>query len=80
VVIVEGRSGRHAAALGFGQSYTAYSNPGNMCFHADPYFGSLGAHGDERAMRGRLYLIEGNADDAFERYLHDFCANEAQSQ
>ena len=73
VVILEGRSGRHTAALGFDQSYKSFGCIGNMCFHMDPSFGTLSA-GEEKRMHGRLYLIEGNADDAFQRYLRDFRA------
>lgn len=71
VIIVESRDGRHAAALGFEQSYTSFSCSGNMCFHADPYFGML-SPGVEKQMRGALYLMEGSADDALDRYRRDF--------
>ena len=72
VVIVQGREGRHTAALGFEQSYASYGCTGNMCFHADPYFGTLTEPGQEKRMHGRLYLIEGDAEAAFERYRRDF--------
>ncbi len=72
VVVLESDGGRYAAALGFTQAYNIFSNPRNMCFHADPYFGTLARRGDERRMKGRLYLIEGSADDAFGRYCSDF--------
>jgi hypothetical protein len=74
IIIVEAVDGKHAAALAFQQSHVTFSNPTNMCFHADPFFGSLGAAGDERACHGRLYLIDGSAEDAFERYRKDFPA------
>jgi hypothetical protein len=72
VVIVESVDGKHAAALGFRQSYCIFSNPQNKCFHSDPYFVPLDKRGDERTARGRLYLVEGTAQDAFERYKRDF--------
>jgi len=72
VVIVESADGKHAAALGFRQSYAIFSNPDNRCFHADPYFGPITESGEERLMRGKLYLMAGSATDAFERYREDF--------
>jgi hypothetical protein len=71
VVIVEDIAGCHCAALGFDRSYNIFSNYGNRCFHADPYFATL-APGAERRRRGRLYLIEGKAAEAFRRYRSDF--------
>lgn len=71
VVIVQARDGRHSAALGFEQSYAIFSSPGNMCFHADPYFGLLDA-GEQRTVRGKLYLVEGGAGEAWERYRAEF--------
>lgn len=71
VVIVESRDGGHAVALGFEQSYAIYGDRiGNKCFHADPYFGTLQS-GEERVIRGRLYLMKGTAEDAFERYRRE---------
>jgi hypothetical protein len=72
VVIVESVDGRHSAALGFEQSCAIYSNTGNRCFHADPYFRPFKKEGEERIVRGKLYLIEGTAQDALKRYLREF--------
>jgi len=71
VILVESSDGKHAAALGFEQSYTSYGCIGNLCFHADPYFGML-EPGQEKQMHGKLYLIEGSASDALDRYRCDF--------
>lgn len=71
VIIVEDIAGRHCAALGFDHSYNLFSNSGNCCFHADPYFGTL-APGAECRRHGRLYLVEGKAAAAFRRYRDDF--------
>jgi hypothetical protein len=69
VVIVESPDQKHVAALGFEQSYTIYGDPiGNKCFHADPYFGPLDKRGEERVVRGRLYLMEGTPHEVFARY------------
>lgn len=76
VVIVEDVSGQHSVALGFDRSYNIFSNSGNRCFHAEPYFGILSGQGDERRRRGRLYLMERNADDALQRYWRDFQGKE----
>jgi hypothetical protein len=72
VVILEGLGGSHSAALGFEQADHIYGEAkGNKCFHADPYFGSLKS-GQERSLRGKLYLIKGNAEEALRRYQKDF--------
>jgi len=70
-VAVEASDKTHSIALGFEQSYNSYGCTGNMCIHADPYLGSV-APGREKLMRGKLYLIEGNANDALNRYRMDF--------
>ena len=73
VVIVESTDKRHVAALGFPQSFAIFSSPsGNRCFHADPYLGRLEKKGEERTIQGRMYLMEGRAQDAFERYVKEF--------
>ena len=71
VVIVQGESGDYSAALGFQQSYACYASIGNLCFHADPSFGTL-KPGEEKRMHGRLYLLQGTAHDALHRYQRDF--------
>lgn len=72
VVIVESPDRQHVAALGFERAYTIYGDAkGNKCFHADPYFGPLAA-GEERAIKGRLYLMKGTAQDAFARFTREF--------
>jgi hypothetical protein len=73
LVILEGLDGEHSAALAFEQSDDIYGDAkGNKCFHADPYFGTVVKPGDERSLRGRLYLIKGSAEDALKRYRADF--------
>jgi hypothetical protein len=73
VVIIEGMDGAHSAALGFEQADHIYGDSkGNKCFHADPYFGPLIKPGEERGLRGKFYLIKGNADEALKRYRQDF--------
>jgi hypothetical protein len=73
LVIIEAVDGVHSVALGFEQADHIYGDAkGNKCFHADPYFGALIKSGEERKMRGRLYLMEGNAQDALQRYQQDF--------
>lgn len=73
VVIVEDVDKRHTMALGFQQSYSIYSDAiGNKCYHADPYFGSIDKTGEQRTMHGKLYLMKGTAQQAFERYRRDF--------
>lgn len=73
VVILESVDGVHTVALGFEQADHIYGDAkGNKCFHADPYFGALLKPGEERKMRGRLYLMKGTAQDALSRYQQDF--------
>ena len=73
LVIVESLDANHTVALGFAQSDHIYGDSkGNKCFHADPYFGPSIATGMESKVRGRLYLIKGNASGAFRRYQFDF--------
>lgn len=73
LVILEGLDGAHSAALAFEQADDIYGDAkGNKCFHADPYFGPLITSGEERSLRGKLYLIKGNAGDALKRYQADF--------
>ena len=72
LIIVESRAGDRTVALGFDQSYLCYSNPENMCFHADPFLGTIEHRGDVSWADGRLYLIDGDARKAFDRYQEDF--------
>jgi hypothetical protein len=74
IVIVESVDGKHSAALGFPRSYQIFSNPSNKCFHADPCFPQFTKQGEMHSVRGKLYLIEGSAQDALTRYRHDFGA------
>jgi len=71
VTIIESVDGKHCAALGFTQSYSAFGCTGNMCFHADPYFGVIGPH-EEKVIEGRLYFMRGDRHDALRRYQDDF--------
>lgn len=73
VVIVESPDRRHVAALGFERAYTIYGDAkGNKCFHADPYFGPFTKTGEERAIRGKLYLMDGTAETVFTRFQREF--------
>jgi hypothetical protein len=72
IVIIEGADGRRSVGLGFERADSIYGDAkGNKCFHADPYFGSLKPN-EERKLRGRLYLMEGNAQGVLQRFLRDF--------
>lgn len=72
IVLVENKARTHTIAVAFEQSYAIFSNPTNMCFHADPYFGRFTKRGQKRQVRGRLYLAAGAAPNVFERYRRDF--------
>ncbi len=80
VVIIEAVDGAHSVALGFEQADHIYGDTkGNKCFHADPYFGPLIKEGGERKLRGKLYLIKGDAQEAFRRYEQDFGRDRPQT-
>ncbi len=70
-VALESSDGRFSTALGFEHSYSIYGCTGNMCFHADPWFGTI-EPGGHKLVCGRLYLIEGSAEAALGRYRSDF--------
>lgn len=72
LVVVESADGKHSVALGFQQAHTIFSNPPNMCFHADPYFGTFTRKSETRHMRGKLYLMTGGAHEALARYRREF--------
>ena len=73
LVIVQSSERRHVAALAFERAYSIYGDPvGNKCFHADPYFGPLTTAGEERRLKGRLYVMRGTPQDALDRYRSDF--------
>jgi hypothetical protein len=80
VVIIEAVDRVHSVALGFEQADHIYGDAkGNRCFHADPYFGKILRPGEERKMRGRLYLMKGSAQAALDRYLKDFGVQQSNS-
>jgi len=72
VVIVQSVDGQHSVAVGFEQSYAIFSSRHNMCFHAEPYLGVIACQGEERSVRGKLYMIEGDAPAALTRYREEF--------
>jgi hypothetical protein len=59
-------------ALGFEKAHSIFSSPGNRCFHADPYFGRNLKPGEERSVRGRLYLMKGTAQETLKRFQNEF--------
>lgn len=72
LVMVQSVDGNHTAALGFERSHSIYSSSGNRCFHADPSFGLDLQPGEQRKIRGRLYLMKGAPSDALDRFRKDF--------
>ena len=70
--MVQSVDGTRTAAFGFERSHSIYSSPGNRCFHADPFFGPDLQPGEQRKIRGRLYLMEGTPAEALERFRKDF--------
>ncbi len=71
-IVVESQSGLHSVALAFDQAYLNYSNPANMCIHADPMLGTLERRDHESWADGKLYIVEGDATTALQRYQTDF--------
>jgi len=72
VVFVESVDKKYTVAVGFERSHTIFSGTHNSCFHADPYFGANITRDEERRVRGRLYLMEGRAAEALERFQREF--------
>lgn len=67
IVLVENRAGTHTVAVAFERAYAIFSNPTNMCFHADPYFGQITKKGETHRLRGKLVLAAGTAQEVFDR-------------
>ncbi len=67
------KDGHHVVALAFQRSFWASSNAGDgrACIHLFPYFGDLSA-GESATVSGRLYVLEGSADAALDRFKKDF--------
>ena len=72
LVIVENRAGTHSLGLAFERAHSIFSSAGNGCYHADPFFGHQLKPGEERTVRGRLYLAAGKPQDLFKRFAADF--------
>ena len=72
IILVESVSATHTVALAFERGHSIYSSPGNRCFHADPYFGMKLQPGEERKVRGKLYLMKGSAMEALSRIRKEF--------
>jgi hypothetical protein len=72
IVLIENNKATHTIALAFERAHTIFCSPGNACFHADPYFGPDLQPGEERSVRGRLYLAAGSPNDIFKRFQSDF--------
>lgn len=72
LVMVQSADGTHTSALGFEQSHGIFSSCGNRCYHADPHFGFNLAPGEERTVRGRLYMMKGTPEEAMARFQADF--------
>jgi len=67
IVLVENKSRTHTVAVAFDKSYAIFSNPGNLCFHADPYFGPIAQKGRTHRLSGKLSLTAGTAREVFDR-------------
>jgi hypothetical protein len=52
-------------------AYVTNRHPAD-CLHALVDFGPL-AKGEERTVRGKFYLVEGNRDDLLAVWKEDFC-------
>ena len=76
LILVENRARTHSIGLAFEQAHSIFSSAGNGCYHADPFFGHDLEPGEERTVRGRLYLTSGKAADLFKRFEKDFPARE----
>jgi hypothetical protein len=72
-IALASRDHRSTVALAFERAAWASANVGDdrACFHLFPAFGRINP-GQSSTLRGRLYLMRGTPDDAFERFHGDF--------
>ena len=75
LVVVENQARTHTMGLAFERAHSLFSSVINGCYHANPYFGPNLEPGEERTVRGRLYLAKGRAADLLQRYQQDFPAD-----
>jgi hypothetical protein len=71
IVLVEDIFGMHTAALTFERAHSIFSSVGNRCFHVDPFFGLHLKPGEERTVRGKLYLCRGSAVETLDRFQRE---------
>jgi hypothetical protein len=76
VIAIVSRDGQYVVGMAFEESFWVSTRlrGGKSCFHLFPYFGDLGP-GDSKTIKGKYYVLKGNEDDLYERYLHDFVHN-----
>jgi hypothetical protein len=72
LVMIQDVSGKHTVALGFKKSHSIFCSAGNGCFHADPIFVPDLKPGEERTVKGRLYLVTGTPSEVMQRFRADF--------
>jgi hypothetical protein len=70
VVAVVSQDGRYVFGLAWPQARSILSNAKIPCVHADPVL-PYGAAGRRVYVRGKLYLLEGNLDDLYQRAQRD---------
>jgi hypothetical protein len=73
LIALTSRDRRHTVALAFNQAIWASSNVGDerACFHLFPWFGRI-EPGKSVTVEGRLYILEGGPQAAFDRFQKDF--------
>ena len=59
------------AAMATKEAAFLFTNGGNSCIHACPYFGQINP-GEEKTILSRIYIIKGTAEDLEHRYKQDF--------
>ena len=72
LIALTSRDGRKTVALAFEQAAWASSNTGDdrACFHLFPWFGRIDP-GQSVTVRGRLYILRGDASEVLKRFRKD---------
>ncbi len=72
IILIQNSEAAYTVALAFERAHSIFSSTGNRCFHADPFFGLEVEPGEERRVRGRLYLMKGTPEDVLARFQKEF--------
>ena len=80
-ICVEAVDGKHALGTWWEGAEGCGGNchPSTQCIHSNPTFGTIRAS-ESVTRRGMLYLMPGTARDAYERFIGDWQAKDAETE